>query len=368
MAATRQSGIVSRIDTGSGTADSGLVAPSSAGQYRVEAVPTTGGTLDGLTFFGGLSWQRREVDAHEPGSSPQALKLLLSQYSIYSWLGTATGEVVDIGTGADTDPAAMDLKGRIVLWTPATSDTSFNNELYQELTDAGTAAIMYVGYGLSVYRPTPVLRLDPAGAPVLRDRLAQGPLTLTLNGVGTGADAYYLHHSVDGRVPAGADWMSAPFNPALGRTAGTAQVVRDGDKLKVALPVFSDAAGHRAETAPGADSGITVLADDGGKVLARNAAPGRATFDLPREKGWYRLTADATRTSPDPVTWMLGTRVTSEWRLRSGHEKPAAPARLLDLDYRLPLTGENAADPESRSTTRSVSPRRGTGRRCPSPR
>ncbi|MFF2330554.1 MULTISPECIES: S8 family serine peptidase [unclassified Streptomyces] len=437
-------GIASRVDTGSGAVDSGLVAPSSAGQYRVEAVPTTGTALSGLTFFGGLSWQQREVDAHEPGSSADALKLLLSQYSIYSWLGTTTGEVVDIGTGADTDPATMDLKGRIVLWTPATSQTAFNNALYQKLTDAGAAAIMYVGYGLSVYRPTPVLRLDQASVPALRDRLAEGPLTLTLDGVSTGADAYYLHHSVDGRVPAGADWfdrrselaavrtterthgypsdpkgmyawttwhgltlyqqltryrppseqtlyfspdvawttatfhyqydvsdgvyplgtlvsgptvyrrdgaysddwMSAPFNPALGSRAGTAQVVREGDKLKVALPVFSDAAGHRAETAPGADSGSTVLADDSGKVLARNDAPGRATFDLPRKDGWYRLTVDATRTSPDPVTWMLGTEVTSEWRLRSGHEKSAAPARLLDLDYRMPLTGENAADPE----------------------
>ncbi|MGY3248464.1 hypothetical protein ACVWYT_007913 [Streptomyces sp. TE4109] len=436
-------GIASHIGTGSATADTGLVAPRSAGQYRVEALPSTGGTLDGLTFFGGLSWQQREVDGHEPGSSPQALKLLLSQYSIYSWLGTATGEVVDIGTGADTDPTSMDLKGRIVLWTPVSSDTSFNNALYQKLTDAGTAAILYVGYGLSVYRPTPILRLDESGVPALRDRLAQGPLTLTLNGVGTGADAYYLHHSVDGRIPAGADWfdrrselaevrttqrthgypsdpkdmyawttwhgltlfqqttryrppteqtlhfspgvewttatfhyqydigdrvyplgtlvgaptvyraggdyrddwMSAPFNPALGRQAGAAQVVREGDKLKVALAAFSDAAGHRAETAPGADSGSTVLTDDSGKVLARNAAPGRATLDLPREQGWYRLTVDATRTSPDPVTWMLGTRVTSEWRLRSGHERSAAPARLLDLDYRLPLTGENAADP-----------------------
>ncbi|MFJ8856255.1 hypothetical protein [Streptomyces sp. NPDC102437] len=80
-------------------------------------------------------------------------------------------------------------------------------------------------------------------------------------------------------------------------------------------------------------------------MLPRCAAPGRATFDLPREKGWYRLTVDATRTSPDPVTWMLGTRVTSEWRLRSGHGKSAAPARLLGLDYQLPLSGENAADP-----------------------
>lgn len=200
-------GIVSRIGSGTGAQETGLVAPSSAGQYRVEAVPTTGGTLDGLSFFGGLSWQQREVDAHEPGSSADALKLLLSQYSIYSWLGTATGEVVDIGTGADTDPSAMDLKGKIVLWTPATSQTAFNNALYQKLSDAGTAAIVYVGYGLSVYRPTPVLRLDTASVPALRARLAEGPLTLTLDGVNSSADAYFLHHSVDGRVPAGADWF-----------------------------------------------------------------------------------------------------------------------------------------------------------------
>lgn len=112
----------------------------------------------------------------------------------------------------------MDLKGRIVLWTPASSDTSFNNALYQKLTDAGTAAIMYVGYGLSVYRPTPILRLDESGVPTLRDRLAQGPLTLTLNGVGTGADAYYLHHSVDGRIPAGADWFDRRSELAEVRT------------------------------------------------------------------------------------------------------------------------------------------------------
>ncbi|MFF1843521.1 S8 family serine peptidase [Streptomyces sp. NPDC058217] len=435
-------GIVSRIGSGTDAQDTGLVAPSSAGQYRVEAVPTTGGTLDGLSFFGELSWQQREVDAHEPGSSADALKLLLSQYSIYSWLGTATGEVVDIGTGADTDPATMDLKGKIVLWTPATSQTAFNNALYQKLSDAGTAAVVYVGYGLSVYKPTPVLMLDTASVPALRARLAEGPLTLTLDGVNSSADAYFLHHSVDGRVPAGADWfdrrselakvttvqrthgypsdpkgmyawttwhgltlfqqstryrppseqtlyytpdvawttatfhyqydvadrvyplgtlvsaptvyragsdyrddwMSAPFNPALGKQAGPAQITRDGDKLDAALPMFSDAAGHRAETAPVADTGSTVLADDSGKVLARNDAPGRATFDLPRKDNWYRLTVDATRMSPDPVTWMLGARVTSEWRFRSGHEKSAAAARLLDLDYRLPLTGENAAD------------------------
>ncbi|WP_328885820.1 S8 family serine peptidase [Streptomyces sp. NBC_00316] len=434
--------IASRTGPGTDAQDTGLVAPSAAGQYRVEAVPTTGGTMDGLDFFGELSWQQREVDAHEPGSSADALKLLLSQYSIYSWLGTATGEVVDIGTGADIDPAAMDLKGKIVLWTPATSQPAVNNALYQKLSDAGTAAIMYVGYGLSVYKPTPILRLDAASLPDLRARLAEGPLTLTVDGINTSADAYFLHHSVGGRVPAGADWfdqrsrlaqvktvqrthgypsdpkgmyawttwhgltlfqqstryrppseqtlyytsdvawttatfhyqydvservyplgtlvgpptvyraggnyrddwMSAPFNPALGKQAGPAQITRDGDKLNVALPVFSDAAGHRAETAPVADTGSTVLADDSGKVLARNGAPGRATFDLPRKDSWYRLTVDATRTSPDPVTWMLGSQVTSEWRFRSGHEQSAAAARLLDLDYRLPLSGENTAD------------------------
>jgi hypothetical protein len=56
-------GIASRVGSGTDARDTGLVAPSSAGQYRVEAVPSTGGTLDGLTFFGGLSWQQRKVDA-----------------------------------------------------------------------------------------------------------------------------------------------------------------------------------------------------------------------------------------------------------------------------------------------------------------
>lgn len=432
-------GIASRI----GAADTGMIAPSSAGQYRVEAIPTTGGTMEGLTFFGGLSWQQREVDASEPGSSPQELKLLLSQYSIFRWVGTATGQVVDIGTGQDTDPTAMDLEGRIVLWSPANSPTEANNALYQKLSDAGAAAIIYAGYGLSVYRPTPVLSLDASSLPLLRGRLAQGPLTLKLDAVNSSADAYFIHHSVDGKVPAGAewfdrrenlaevttkhrthgypddpkgmyawtswngltlfqqsvgyrppmdqtlyytpdvawtsatfhyqydvsdfayplgtlsgpptvyrkgrtygeDWMSAPFNPALGERAGSPQITRTGDKLNVGLPMFSDAAGHRGETAPGADSGSTVLAADDGTVLASNAAPGRAVFDLDRRDRWYRLTVDATRTSPDPVTWMLGSRVTSEWRFRSGHESgKGAAARLLDLDYRLPLTGVNATE------------------------
>jgi hypothetical protein len=229
----------------------------------------------------------------------------------------------------------MDLKGRIVLWTPATSQTAFNNALCQKLTDAGTAAIVYVGYGLSVYRPTPVLRLDTASVPALRARLAEGPLTLTLDGISTSAwhglmlyqqstryrppseqtlyyspdvawttaTFHYQYEVSDLVYPLGTlvgaptvyradgdyrdDWMSAPCNPALGEQARAAQITRDGDKLNVALPVFSDAAGHRAETAPRANTGSTVLADDGGKVLARNDTPGRATFDLPRKDEWY---------------------------------------------------------------------------------
>ncbi|MFD8775626.1 MULTISPECIES: S8 family peptidase [unclassified Streptomyces] len=426
-------GLVSSL----GGADTGLVATSAAGPYAVQVVPTPEGeTYDGLMLFGGTSWQQREIDAHEPGGKPQDLGLQLSQYSIYRWTGSVTGKVTDIGGGTDEELAGKDLKGAIVLWQPTKSSPSVNNPIYQKLTDAGVALILYQGYGLSVYKPTPIAAVNAESMPLLKDRLAQGPLTLTVDGVDTSPTAYFLFHKSDGAIPAGADWydrradlarirtterthgypgdpkglyawttwhglrlvqqmaryrvpaaqdvyvtpgvpwttatfhyqydvgdavfplgtlltaptvyeagrtyaddwMSAPFNPA----PGDSSVVRDGDKLRVAFPVFSDAAGHQSEYAPQADQGTTVLAADDGTVVDRNDRPGQAVFDLPRGDRWYRLTIDAQRDGGDPVTWQLGTRVTSEWRLRSGHAAHATPARLVDLDYDLPLSGTNS--------------------------
>ncbi|MFI7008257.1 S8 family peptidase [Streptomyces sp. NPDC050145] len=432
--------------TGIGTstpdgASTGLIAPSAAGPYKVEVVPTkTGETFDGMRFFAGTSWQQREIDAREPGGTPQELGLQLSQYSIYRWTGKITAEVVDIGTGSDADLAGKDLDGKIVLWRSSGSWET-NNAIYRRLTDAGVALIMIRGYGVSVYEPTPLAQLNEESVPLLEDRLAEGPLTLTVEGVDTSPTAYFLFHHQDDTLPAGADWydrradlarvdtrenthgyaydpknlyawttwrgvrliqqttrflapadqqvyvspgvpwtmatfhyqfdvgefpyplgtqvtdpttytkgrtykeswMAAPFNAELGSGRN---VVRDGDKLRVDLPVFSDAAGHHSEYTPEADTGSTVLADDRGKVLDSNDRPGSAVFDLPRDDRWYRLTVDARRQARDEVTWTLGNRVTEEWRVRSHHERDASPLPLLDLAYDTPLDRLNTAEPD----------------------
>ncbi|MGW3509195.1 S8 family serine peptidase [Streptomyces sp. NPDC000994] len=436
--------------TGIGTAtpdgaSTGLIAPSAAGPYKVEVVPTkTGETFDGMRFFGATSWQQREIDAREPGGTPQELGLQLSQYSIYRWTGKVTGEVVDIGSGSDADLAGKDLKGKIVLWRSSGSNAS-NNAVYQKLTDAGVALIIIRGYSVSVYEPTPLAQLNADSLPLLEGRLAKGPLTLTVEGVDTSPTAYFLFHKQDDSLPAGADWydrradlaridtrenthgypydpkglyawtswrgvrlvqqstrflapadqqvyvspnvqwtmatfhylfeegeipfplatqvtdpttyakgrtykeswMAAPFNPEL---RSGKNVVRDGDKVSVNLPVFSDAAGHHSEYAPGADSGSTVLTDDTGKVLDSNDRPGQGVFDLPRDDRWYRLSVDARRQGHDPVTWTLGARITDEWRVRSHHEEKAAPLALLDLGYDTPLDRLNTADPAKEFT------------------
>ncbi|MFI6878796.1 S8 family serine peptidase [Streptomyces sp. NPDC050400] len=436
-------GIGTTTPDGSAT---GLVATSAAGPYRVQVVPTKDGeTFDGMRFFAGTSWQQREIDAHEPGRPAQELGLQLAQYSIYRWTGKVTAGVVDIGGGSDAELAGKDLNGKIVLWRPATSQSAVNNAVYQKLTDAGVSLILLQGYGVSVYRPTPIASLNAESAPLLKDRLAQGPLTLTVEGVDTSPTAYFLFHKQDGTLPAGADWydrradlaridttgnthgypsdpkglyawttwqgvrlvqqttrfrapsrqqvyvspdvawsmatfhyqfdvgerpyalgtqvtdpttyakgrtykeswLAAPFNPEL---RGGEHVVRDGDKLRISLPAFSDEAGHHSETAPEADTGSTVLADDRGAVLDSNDRPGQAVFDLPRDDRWYRLTVDATRAARDQVTWTLGTRVTDEWRLRSGHERKASPARLIDLTYDTPLDGLDTTDPDEELT------------------
>ncbi|MEU6657496.1 S8 family serine peptidase [Streptomyces sp. NPDC046821] len=443
-------GLVSSVGGG----DTGLIATSAAGPYEVQVVPTPEGqNYDGLTMFGTTSWQQREIDAHEPGGTPQDLGLQLSQYSIYRWTGSVTGKVVDIGGGTDAELEGKDLKGAIVLWKATSVWGDKNDPIYKKLTDAGVSLILYRGYGISVYKPTPIAQVSDESMPLLKDRLAKGPLTLTVEGVDTSPTAYFLFHKTDGALPAGADWydrkadlarihtierthgypgdpkdlyawtsshglrlaqqttryrvpaeqdvyvtpgvpwttatfhyqydvhdrvfplgtqltaptvysadraysddwMSAPFNPAI----GDSNVVRDGDKLRVSLPVFSDAAGHQSDYAPEADTGTTVLASDDGTVIDKNDSPGKAVFDLPRADRWYRLTVDAQRDGGDPVTWMLGTRVTSEWRLRSEHVAHATPAKLLDLDYDLPLSGTNSVD-EDKALTYTVGAAKGT--------
>ncbi|MEV0428206.1 S8 family serine peptidase [Micromonospora sp. NPDC050495] len=140
-------------------------------------------------------------------------------------------------------------------------------------------------------------------------------------------------------------WLKAPFNPSLAvpGPTGVPQVARSGDDLTIALPMFSDAAGHRAEWIPGMDAGSTVLTRDDGTAVGANDVPGRGEFRLPPGDGWYRLTVTAHRDGGPELgsNWPMSDTVTDEWRFRSGHTTGNRPRaeELLDLRYDLPLNG-----------------------------
>lgn len=121
---------------------------------------------------------------------------------------------------------------------------------------------------------------------------------------------------------------------------GRAQATRAGDKLRLALPMFSDAAGHRSEPLRVVESGETVLSDGSGKVIARNDEPGQGVFDVPARGQWYELTSSAHHESPE---WKLGTHITDTWRFRSEHTGGERPLPLLDTRYDMAgLDGDNS--------------------------
>ncbi|MET7552058.1 S8 family peptidase [Streptomyces sp. NPDC005479] len=148
----------------------------------------------------------------------------------------------------------------------------------------------------------------------------------------------------------GDNWLTGPFNPSLSVNGpdGRAQATRDGDKLRLALPMFSDAAGHQSDPVRDLESGETVLRDGSGKVLARNDEPGQGVFDVPARGRWYELTSSGHR---DTAEWTLGTHVTDTWRFRSEHTGGERPLPLLDTRFDMAgLDGDNSV-PEDREFT-----------------
>ncbi|WP_392873567.1 S8 family serine peptidase [Streptomyces sp. LN499] len=146
------------------------------------------------------------------------------------------------------------------------------------------------------------------------------------------------------------NWLTGPFNPSLSVNGpdGRAQATRDGDKLRLALPMFSDAAGHRSDPARSVESGETVLRDASGRVLDRNDVPGQGVFDVPTRGQWYELTSSAHR---DAAEWSLGTHVTDTWRFRSERTGGERPLPLLDTRYDMAgLDGDNSVPEEAEFT------------------
>ncbi len=137
-------------------------------------------------------------------------------------------------------------------------------------------------------------------------------------------------------------WLSGPFGPALGVTTleGRTPVARDRDKLRVDVPMFSDAAGHRSQSVAVIESGVTELRDSSGKLVGRNDYGGRGLFDLPGRSDLYTLSASAER---QDSSWFLGTKVSDSWTFRSGRTASSRALPLLDVRYDVArLDGDNS--------------------------
>ncbi|SDK98650.1 S8 family peptidase [Streptomyces indicus] len=145
-----------------------------------------------------------------------------------------------------------------------------------------------------------------------------------------------------GRAPRKDHWLTGPFGPALGQSTlyGATPAARDGDKLKLDVPMFSDAAGHRSERVASIESGTTELRNSKGELVGRNGFGGRGSFDVPARSDRYTLTASAQR---EDSSWYLGTSVSDTWTFRSGHTASSRALPLLDVRYDMAvLDGDNS--------------------------
>lgn len=129
------------------------------------------------------------------------------------------------------------------------------------------------------------------------------------------------------------DWGKAVIGPAVTGSPGFFAAephlaYRAGEKIHARLPLFSDSAGHAGFPGPG-DTGDTVLHVDG-KEIARSGRPGSGLFTVPAGAADYRLTAEASR---NDAGWPLSTKVSAEWRFRSGHTTAVTPLPLLSIGF-----------------------------------
>ncbi|WP_319464019.1 hypothetical protein [Micromonospora sp. RTP1Z1] len=350
-----------------------------------------------------------------------------------------TGVVVDVGNAADI--SGLDLAGKAVLFEPGyTAPPAERTARYNAIKSAGAGLIIISGFIQGSQPTDPILSIDLPNTKRLRALLANGPLTLRVTGTRASEYHYLTFHQVDGRVPAGMqwldraadlakvrtthwtpgypndikalygwiehdglvwvqqhtvtrtpaaadvylspdvpwttatfhildgegavvgaqysaptvyragttysdEWLKAPFNPSLSAlgAGGEPQVARTGDDLSIALPMFSDAAGHRSDWLPGMDTGRTVLTRDDGPAVADNDVPGRGEFRLAPGNEWYRLTVSAHRDGGEEMgsDWPMSDTITDEWRFRYGHttDNQTRAEELLDIRYDLPLSG-----------------------------
>ncbi|MCP3804168.1 S8 family serine peptidase [Allokutzneria sp. A3M-2-11 16] len=127
----------------------------------------------------------------------------------------------------------------------------------------------------------------------------------------------------------GLDMFKAPFNPELSRDG----VTRDGNKLRVELPMFTQSGAQSPIGAfsPPHDKGTTTLTV-GGKKIGGSDVPGIATVDVPAQRLPFELRVDATRTMPGVE---VGTGSSAVWKFHSGHTGRSVPVALPDVRYDL---------------------------------
>lgn len=133
-------------------------------------------------------------------------------------------------------------------------------------------------------------------------------------------------------------WNRGVFGPAFPAPVyPTDWVSRVGDEIFVALPLYSDRAGHLGFS--GVDMAKLTLFRNGKKVGEIDDY--FAAFPVPAGKANYRLQVRATRGGP----FSLSTRINTAWTFKSGHVYGEAPAPLALSTVRFTpeLNPENAA-------------------------
>ncbi|MFF3949575.1 S8 family serine peptidase [Streptomyces sp. NPDC001902] len=157
------------------------------------------------------------------------------------------------------------------------------------------------------------------------------------------------------------EWYEAVVRPSIPR-GWSRPAVRTGDLFSVAIPEYTDAAGHwarkqepaagggigRVGSAPGTlddptypqgDSVTAVLYRDGKKVGESAGAWGN--FAVPAGRAGYRLELTTGR---DTEYWRTGTRTFTSWGFRSDTAAEETLLPLLQVDYGVPADVRNTVD------------------------
>ncbi|QLQ37703.1 S8 family serine peptidase [Micromonospora robiginosa] len=151
------------------------------------------------------------------------------------------------------------------------------------------------------------------------------------------------------------NWNNAPYGPSFPQPRWPEQgITRAGNRVVVALPVFSDAAGHSGGSLT--DTARTALYRNG-KLVAEVDAPGYGEFEAPPGVANYRVDTLATRSFTD-----LSTEVSASWTFRSKRVPGDTPARLPAMAVRFaPSLSVDGTAPAGRTFTVPVTVQRQPG-------